>query len=881
VRLNIGPRLTLCFVLLILSMVGSDAVVLWQFHMVRVQSERMNGLDQKLVAVLRVHTSLLTFHDRMEALTDSEDAGRLLAEAAPLHAAVLEETQRAREALRVLPPALQRDPTILPTLEIIQDALQSQLEAITSLARMGDWRAVRLRLANQIHPLEALTSTLVEKVDHEVGEEQAETVLHVRQVERRVFIVVPATVALTLLLAAALSLTVTRSITQALAGLVEGSKRLARGDFQHVVRVSGEDELAHLGHVFNDTARQLRELYATLQSSEDQLRRVINTIPAHVTSMLPDGSVEFVNDRLLEYTGYSISDLLGWNWNVMLHPEDVARARDAWQRSLAMGEPLEMELRIRRADGAYRWFLTRRVPLRDAAGKIVRWYGTSFEIEDRKQAEELLRRNELYLAEAQRLSHTGSFGWNVSTGEIVWSEQTNQIFGNETGSKPTLPWILERTHPEDRALVQSVLDQACDEGKNFDLEHRVRMPDGTVKHLHVVGHELTDASDNLEFVGAITDITPTKQAEEALRKSEEQWRDVFENNPTMYFMVNAAGAIVAINPFGAQQLGYTIAELVGRPVLQVFWEADREAVERNVALCFAELGRGRSWEARKVRSDGTVMWVRETAKAVSREDGPIVLIACEDTTEQKNTEEALRQAQMDLAHVNRVNTMGELTASLAHELNQPMTAAVTNASACVQWLRREPPQVEEAREAAARIVKDGQRAGEIISRIRLLFKRATPERELVDVNEVIQEMLVLLRGQAKQYSISIRTELMEQLPWVLGDRVQLQQVMMNLIVNSIDALKDVEGERTLVIESQETETQQVLVSVRDTGVGLPPRQADQIFNAFFTTKPHGIGMGLRISCSIVESHGGRLWAAENTPRGASFHLTLPSQARAD
>jgi PAS domain S-box-containing protein len=879
VRLNIGPRLTLCFVLLILSMVGSDAVVLWQFHTVRVQSERMNGLDQKLVAVLRVHTSLLTFHDRMEALADSEDARRLVAEAAPLHAAVLEETLRAREALRVLPSVLQRDPTILPTLEIIQDALQSQLEAITSLARMGDWRAVHLRLANQIHPLEALTSTLVEKVDREVGEEQAQTVLHVRQVERRVFIVVPVTVVLTLLLAAALSLTVTRSIMQPLALLVEGSTRLARGDFQHVVRVSGEDELAHLGHVFNDTARQLRELYATLQSSEDQLRRVINTIPANVTSMRTDGSVEFVNQRLLEYTGFSNGDLLDWSWDVILHPDDLQRTIAAWRWSLETGEPLEMEVRMRRADGEYRWFLARNLPLRDGSGNIVGWYGTSFEIEDRKRAEELLRRNELYLAEAQRLSHTGSFGWNVSSGEIVWSEQTNQIFGNETGIQPTLPWILERTHPEDRALVQSVLDQASNEGTKFDLEHRVRMPDGAVKYLHVVGHGLTDASGKLEFVGAITDITAAKQAEEALRKSEEQWRDVFENNPTMYFMVDAAGVIVAINPFGAQQLGYSIAELVGRPVLQVFCEADREAVERNVALCFAELGRTRSWEARKVCRDGTVLRVRETAKGVSRVDGPIVLIACEDTTEQKNTEEALRQAQMDLAHVNRVNTMGELTASLAHELNQPMTAAVTNASACVQWLRREPPNVEAAQQAATRIVKDGQRAGEIISRIRLLFKRATPERELVDVNEVIHEMLVLLRGQAKQYFITIRTELAEDLPWVLGDRVQLQQVMMNLIVNSIDALKDVEGERELVIESQQTEKEQVKVSVRDTGVGLPPRQADQIFNAFFTTKPHGIGMGLRISCSIVESHGGRLWAAENTPRGASFHLTLPSRAR--
>src|ERR1700676_1074066 len=296
-RLNIGPRLILGFIFIILSMLVADAVILWQFHLVRAQAERLNGIDQKLVAVLRVHTSLLAFHDRLEELADSQDVRRLVTEGGPLRTAVLEDTRRAMSALSALPFELQRDPTILPTLHAVQSALSWQLEDITTLATSGDWRAVHLPLANQVRPLESLTSELVEKVDHAAGEEQAQTVDNIKRVQRLVFVVVPLTAAFTLLIAATLGLAITRSITQPLARLVEGSKALARGEFQHQVSVTGSDELAHLGQVFNDTARRLRNLYATLQQSEDRLRLVIDTIPAHVWSTRPDGSVDFVHRR--------------------------------------------------------------------------------------------------------------------------------------------------------------------------------------------------------------------------------------------------------------------------------------------------------------------------------------------------------------------------------------------------------------------------------------------------------------------------------------------------------------------------------------------------------------------------------------------------------
>jgi C4-dicarboxylate-specific signal transduction histidine kinase len=244
--------------------------------------------------------------------------------------------------------------------------------------------------------------------------------------------------------------------------------------------------------------------------------------------------------------------------------------------------------------------------------------------------------------------------------------------------------------------------------------------------------------------------------------------------------------------------------------------------------------------------------------------------------ERKQAEEALRQAQADLTHASRVSSMGELTASLAHEVKQPIAAAITNANTCLRWLSRDQPDLEEARAAASRMVQDGRRASEIVNRVRLLFKKDTLQRESVDLNEIIREMMLILHNEATKFAVLVLTELAADLPQVMGDRVQLQQVLMNLMMNGIDAMKDVDGTRELTIQSQGGEDGQVLISVSDTGVGLPPQQTDKIFTAFFTTKTHGTGMGLRISRSIIESHGGRLWAADNSPCGARFQFTLPA-----
>ena len=495
--------------------------------------------------------------------------------------------------------------------------------------------------------------------------------------------------------------------------------------------------------------------------------------------------------------------------------------------------------------------------------------------------EEKLQRSEAYLTEAQRLTHTGSWAWRVARGDALHlSEEWYRIYGfDPENGPPAFEQLLQRTHPEDRAKWKGAIDRAIDRKSDYEVECRILLPDGATKYIHTVGHPVLNASGDLvQFVGSSTDITERKRAEQATLLL----AAIVESSHDAIVSKSLNGVITSWNKGAERLFGYTAEEAVGQNITLII-PAERRDEERTILEQLARGERVDHFETVRMRKDGSLLDVSLTISPMKDASGRVVGASklARDITERKRAEEALHQAQTDLAHASRLTTMGEFTASLAHEVKQPIAAVVTNANTCVRWITRDEPDLKEACEAAWRIVKDAKRASEIINRVHLLFKKGTPQRELVDVKEVAREMIVLLGDEASRHSISVRTELAEHLPHVIGDRVQLQQVLMNLIVNGVDAMHDVDGPRELIIKSQPGENNELLLSVSDTGVGLPRHQADQIFNAFFTTKTHGTGMGLRISRSIVESHGGRLWAADNSPRGASFCFTLPTKAEAE
>ena len=568
-----------------------------------------------------------------------------------------------------------------------------------------------------------------------------------------------------------------------------------------------------------------------------------------------------------------------------IHPEDRERAMNDATRATQAGTDFAHEFRIVLPDGTVRHVQAVGHLLSSANGEVIEVVGTHVDVTEHKRAEEALQRSEAYLAEAQSLSHTGSFVYDPVTRKTpYWSDELFRIFGFDPQPDHLAPPDdFRMVHPDDFERVSKECRKAFGEKAEFTQDYRLLLRDKTLKHLHVIWHPILDKDGELvEYVGTAADVTERKRAEEALRRSEAYLAEAQRLTHTGSWAYKPGGDAPYWSEENFRIWGFDPDQ--GPPDLEMVRQRIHpEDRERAMEYSQREVGAATDYdqEFRIVLPGGTVRHIHSSGHPVLSAIGEVIEIVGThvDVTERKRAEkerEKLRQLESDLAHMNRVTMLGELASSLAHELNQPIAAAITSAHACLRWLTRNPPDLERARAATVRIERDGSRAADIVHRLRMFYKTgAPPQRELIDINEIVGEMLVLLHNEATGHSISLRTELAPRLPQIMADRVQLQQVLMNLMLNGIQAMTDGAGE--LTIRSQRTDDGLLTISVSDTGVGLPKERVDLIFNAFYTTKPQGTGMGLAISRSIIEAHGGRLWATANEQRGATFHFTVPAE----
>jgi PAS domain S-box-containing protein len=497
-----------------------------------------------------------------------------------------------------------------------------------------------------------------------------------------------------------------------------------------------------------------RKAEGTIRESEYKLRQIIDTVPSLVWATGPDGENTYANQRLLDYLGAQYEDFKNRGWQQFVHPDDLPETVKAFHHAIETGTSYQAEHRVRRSDGEFRWHCARGEPLRDREGRIIQWYGLSIDVDEAKKAEDRLRRSEAYLAEAQRLSHTGTWAFNETT-TLYWSEEAYRIWGfDPLHGVPSREAMWERVHPDDRDWVRQAAREARRQKRDYAVEHRILLPDGTVRYLEATARFVSSADfERFEVVGTHVDVTERKRAQE----------------------------------------------------------------ER----------------------------------------------------------ERLRQLEADLAHMNRLSMMGELAASLIHEITQPIASARNNARAALNFFDNQPSDLSEIKEALGSVVGDADRAGHIVDRIRDQIKKAPPRRDRFDLNEAINEVVALARSALTENGVSVQTRLAKGSLPVQGDRVQVQQVTLNLILNAVEAMGSIEaGARELLISTKQSETKGIVVAVGDSGPGIDPEDRERVFQAFYTTKSSGVGMGLSICRSIIEAHGGRLWADANEPRGAVFQFTL-------
>ncbi|MEN3329881.1 MAG: hypothetical protein V7638_4688 [Acidobacteriota bacterium] len=611
--------------------------------------------------------------------------------------------------------------------------------------------------------------------------------------------------------------------------------------------------------------------------NEHELKLIVDTIPALAWSCRPDGSAEFFNQHFLDYAGLTSDQANDWGWTIAVHPEDREGLVLTWQAIMASEQLGEGEARLRRHDGEYRWFLFRANPVRDESGRVVRWYGINIDITERQLALERLQANQDLLELAQKSAGAMAFDWYPQQEINYFSPEQEVLYGLAPGTFDGRFKTWKRMiYAPDWPTVVDAIEEAKRRGK-VTVEYRVVWPDGTLHWLSTNGRMFfDDAGEPVRVVGFTSDVTRQKLVEEELRRSEAFLAQAQRLSRTGSFSWR-----VDTNEITWSEQLYCIYEL--DPGTTITLDVLRTRVHpEDLTLYEKMVEQARNgkddfeWQYRLLMPDRSIKYLHAVAHLIRDGNGELEYIAAvQDVTARRSSDEALDRARSELAHVARVMSLGALTASIAHEVNQPLSGIITNASTCLKMLSADFPNVDGARETAKRTIRDGRRAADVIARLRALFSKTDAATELVDLNEATREVIALSRSELERNRVITRTELTDKLPLVSGDRVQLQQVILNLLRNGSDAMSEVDDRPRELLFRTEVDDDCVRLSVRDAGTGFQSQTVEQLFRAFYTTKADGMGIGLSVSRSIIESHGGRLWATPNDGPGVTFSFSIP------